>query len=197
MLSSRSSQMPCVGLLFSLYPSCPAWSRCGLLTPLAWAHWSRGIRHPQCGLIAVFSHTLSALVVLTVSVISGMVSSRSSHTPGVGSFFIFWGFMVAPPFTGREVGLWREIICNFDLFCFTLQVICTPTRRPTPMGLPSFPSTKKHVRTKESKIPTQREACHKNTQARKHSDGKRKKKRETPPPFVTNCRSSSFVISFL
>jgi len=45
----------------------------------------------------------------------------------------------APDPGGREVGLWREIICNFDLLCFTLQVICTPPHHTTPVELPSFP----------------------------------------------------------
>ena len=39
----------------------------------------------------------------------------------------------------RMISLWREIICNFDQLCSTLQVICTPPRHTTPMGLPSFP----------------------------------------------------------
>ena len=53
MVSSRSSHTPCVGLLFSRYPSSPAWSRRGPLTRLAWARCSRGIRHGRRGLVAV------------------------------------------------------------------------------------------------------------------------------------------------
>jgi len=48
---------------------------------------SRGICHARCGLIVVFSHALCGLVVLAVSITPGMVSSRSSHTPCVGSLF--------------------------------------------------------------------------------------------------------------
>ena len=72
---------------FSRYPSCPAWSRRGPLICLAWACCSCSIRHARRGLIAVLSHTLRGLVVLAVSVTPGVVSSRSSHTPCVGSFF--------------------------------------------------------------------------------------------------------------
>ena len=39
---SRSSHTPCVGSLFSRYPSRPAWSRRGPLTRLGWAHCSSG-----------------------------------------------------------------------------------------------------------------------------------------------------------
>jgi len=41
-VSSRPSHTPCVGSLFSWYPSRPAWSRRGPLTRLAWARCSSG-----------------------------------------------------------------------------------------------------------------------------------------------------------
>ena len=63
-VSSRSSHTPCVGSLFSRYPSHLAWSRRGLLTRLAWACCSRGIHHTWHGLVAVFSHALRGLIVL-------------------------------------------------------------------------------------------------------------------------------------
>jgi hypothetical protein len=142
-------------LVVSRYPSRPACSSSrpyshalrdlvGLLTRLAWARCSRGIRHARRGLVAVFSHALRGLVVLAVSVTPGVVSSRSSHTPCVGSLFSRypsrpacsssrpyshalrdlvglltrlawarcsrWGWWSQRRFTGREVGLWREII---------------------------------------------------------------------------------------
>ena len=43
-----------------------------------------------------------------------------------------------------KVGVWREIICNLDQLCLTLQVICTPPTIPPPWGshlsnmLPAF-----------------------------------------------------------
>jgi len=43
MVTSWSSQTPCMGLLFSRYPLRLAWSRRGLLTRLAWACCSRGV----------------------------------------------------------------------------------------------------------------------------------------------------------
>jgi len=120
------------------------------LTHLAWARCSRGIRHPWCGLLTVFSHALRGLVVIAVSITPGVVSSRSSHTPCLGSLFLL-GVVVAVPVHGsREVGLWREIICDFDRLHFTLQVICTPPHCTTPVGLPSFPVTaEKQNNTKE------------------------------------------------
>ena len=51
-------------LVVSRHPSRPAWSRRGLLTRLAWARCSRGIRHAWRGLVAVFSHALPGFVVL-------------------------------------------------------------------------------------------------------------------------------------
>jgi len=63
------------------------WSCRGLLTPLTWARCSRGIRHIWHGLVAVLSHVLRGLDVPAVSITPGMVSSRSSHMPCVGSFF--------------------------------------------------------------------------------------------------------------
>ena len=44
---------------------------------------------------------------------------------------------------------WREIICDFDLLRLTLQAICAPPRRTTPMGFPSFLSAERSKRTKE------------------------------------------------
>ena len=49
---------------------------------------SRSIRHAWRVLVAFVSHALRGLVVLAVSVTPGMVSSRSSHTPCVGSLFL-------------------------------------------------------------------------------------------------------------
>ena len=64
MVSSRSLHMPCVGSLFSRYPSRLSWSHHSLHTRLAWVRCSRGIRHAWRGLVAVFSHTLHGFVVL-------------------------------------------------------------------------------------------------------------------------------------
>jgi len=93
-VSSQSSHTPCVCSLFSRYPSRPAWSRRGPLIRLAWACCSRGIHYTRRGLVAVLSHTLRGLLVLAVSITPGVVSSWSSHTPCVGSLFV-WGLVVA------------------------------------------------------------------------------------------------------
>jgi len=102
-VSSRSFHMSCVGSLFSRYLLRPAWSRHGPLTRLAWARCSHGICHARRGLVAVLSHALCGLVVLAVSVTPGVVSSRSSHTPCVGSLFV-WGLVVAAPVSRVERG---------------------------------------------------------------------------------------------
>jgi len=72
-----SSHTPCVGSLFSSYPSCPAWSlRCFSHMPCMGSLFSRYPSRPawsRCGF---------------------------SHTPCVGS--VFWGGMVAAPLTGIE-----------------------------------------------------------------------------------------------
>ena len=57
----RCSHTPCVGSLFSRYPSRPAWSL-------------RGSSHTSC-VGSLFSHALRGLVVLAVSVTPGVVSS--------------------------------------------------------------------------------------------------------------------------
>jgi len=105
---SRAARTHTSGVLtrrssFSRFPSRPAWSRRGPLTHLAWARCSRGIRHAQSGLVGVLSHALRGLVVLAVSVTPGVVSSRSSHTPCVGSLFV-WGLVVAAPVSRIERG---------------------------------------------------------------------------------------------
>jgi hypothetical protein len=132
-VSSRSSHTPCVGSLFSRYPSRLAWSRRGLLTRFTWARCSRGIRHAWRGLVAVFSHTLCGLVVLAVSVTPDVVSSRSSHTPCVGSLFLS-GWWLQYRFTGRERGRSMErdntpfnslVLQNFSLHAL-LHVIPPP-----------------------------------------------------------------------
>ena len=98
----------------------------------------------------LFSHTLRGLVVLVVSVTPGLVSSRlfshalhglvvlgrDGHRAGHGD---------------REVGLWREIIFDFVLMRVTLQVLCAPPHRTTPVGLPSFPGTAERKKKKKEK----------------------------------------------
>ena len=52
-----------------------------------------------------------------------------------------------------QVGIFlvlEGIIFNYDLMCATLQVLCTPPRHTTPMGLPSFPDAAEG-KTKQNK----------------------------------------------
>jgi len=61
-----------------------------------------------------------------------------------------------------------------------------------PRGASIFPFRRERVGTKENKIPTQREARHTIVQARKHSDSKRKEKRNPPSsPSVLHQALSS------
>jgi len=78
--------------------------------------------------------------------------------------------VAAPVYGCREVGMWREIICNFDLLRFTLQVMCAPPCRTTPMGLPSFPSAENVFSPRKTEFQTPSEIRYRNVQAQKHSD---------------------------
>jgi len=144
----------------SRYPSCPVWSRCGLLTHLAWACCSRGIHHTWRGLVVVFSHALHGLVVLAVSVTPGMVSSRSSDTPCVGSLFsrypsrLAWSCRGLLRGGGHSAGSRVERGRSVERDNMRLQSIALSTtdcmcssNRTTPMGLPSFPLPPKSKRT--------------------------------------------------
>jgi len=111
-----SSHIPCVGSLFSRYPSRPAWSL-------------RGSSHTPC-MGSLFSRYPSRLAWSVRS---------SSHTPCVGSLFSGSGGRSAGH-GDRQVGLWREIICNLHQLRSTLQATCAPPCRTSPMELPSFQS---------------------------------------------------------
>jgi len=119
---SRSHTL-CVGLLLSRYPSHPAWSRHGL-TRRAWARCCRSIRHALRGLIAV-SHAVRGIVV------------------GYGVFWSQCQFMC------REVGVWREIIFDFDLLCFNTTGFVRSSSPYHPRGVPIFPVRQRSNRTKE------------------------------------------------
>ena len=74
--------------LFSRYLSPPAWSRRGLLTRLAWARCSHGIRHARRGIVAVFDFAVAvfgfALIFFTPGVVSLQYSTlrwRYSASP--------------------------------------------------------------------------------------------------------------------
>ena len=91
----------------------------------------------------------------------------------------FLQVVVAVPGHGcREGGLWREIICNLNLLRLTLQAICTPPRRTTPLGLPSLPSAKQIKRTKE--ILQQSRKASKHNMRTLEKGAHRKNKRKTP-----------------
>jgi len=85
-LRTAPTHTPCMGSLSSRYPSCPVCSCRGLLTCLACPRCPHGICHAWHAIVAVFSHALHGLVVLPVSIMSGVLLSLSSHTSCVGSF---------------------------------------------------------------------------------------------------------------
>ena len=99
---------------FALIFSRLAWYRCGIRL--------------RCGCIRLRPNFFTP----------GLVSLRYSALRYFSG--VFQVVVAEPVHGGREIGLWREIICDFDLLHFTLQVICAPPRRTTPMGLLSFPS---------------------------------------------------------
>ena len=86
--------------------------------------------------------------------------------------------VTVPVHRGREIGLWREIICNLNLLRLTLQAICAPPRRTTPLGLPSLPSAKQIKRTKE--ILQQSRKASKHNMRTLEKGAHRKNKRKTP-----------------
>jgi len=105
----------CVGSLSSQYLSCLAWSRRGLPTRLC----------------------------------VGLLFSRHPSRPAwsrrrlltclcVGSLFL-WGLLVPLPVTGREVGLWREIIFDFDPSCFNTTGFLRSSSLYRPRGVSIFP----------------------------------------------------------
>jgi len=100
----------CVGSLFLRYPLCLAWSRRGLLTYLYVG--SLFLQYPSS---LAWSH-------------HGLLTHLC-----VGSLFL-WRLVVAALVTGREVGLWREIICDFSQLRSVLQTICTPPTVPPLWG---------------------------------------------------------------
>jgi len=91
----------------------------GLLTGLAWACCSRGIRHAWCGLVVVFTHALRGIVVLAVSVSSQSLTrlvwarcSRGILHAWHGLIAVFShalrGFVVLLRGGGRSAGLQVE-----------------------------------------------------------------------------------------
>jgi len=156
-----------VGSLFLRYLSHLAWSRHGLLTRLAWAYCSRGIHHAWHGLVTVFSHALHGLIVLTVFITPGVVASRSSHTPCMGSSFVSWGLVVAAPVTGKEVGLWREIIFDFDLSHFNTTGFVRSSSPYRPGGVSIFSDRRRSIHTKERSKQDRNQGSQRMTQNRK------------------------------
>jgi len=88
----------------------------------------------------------------------------------------------------REIGLWREIICNFNPLRVTLQAICAPPRHTTPMGFPSFPTAKQSNRTQEI-FATSRQASKHNTATSAENQAEQKKPPSTCPlPLICTSR---------
>jgi len=124
---------------FALISARLAWSRCGIrlrsggirlrpnlctpgvissryLTSLWQYPTSPKSLHAQHGLVAVFDF---AVAVSDFALISSRFLQVVVTAPGHG---------------GREIGLWREIICNFNQLRVTLQAICAPPVVPPPWG---------------------------------------------------------------
>jgi len=105
-----NSHSPCVGWLFSQYPSYPAWSLCGSShTPCVGSLFSRYPSRPAWSLCG--SSQMPCVGSLFSPYLSRPAWSLcdSSHMPCVGSLFSGSGGRSASH-RDREVGLWREII---------------------------------------------------------------------------------------
>jgi len=157
-VSSRSSPTPCVGSLFSRYPSRPAWSL-------------RGSSHMPC-VGSLFSCYLSH---------PPWSLRGSSHIPCVGSLFLGSGGHSAGH-GDREVGLWREIICNFNLLHSALQAMYAPPHHTAPMGFPAFQSRlKSQNKTKQTNSKSR-------SQHKEHLRRSSEERAQLPiypaPPFV-------------
>jgi len=85
----------------------------------AWYHCSIRLR---CGGIRLRPNLFTPGVV-------SLRYSASLYFSGVSQ-----GVVVVLVHGGREIGLWREIICNFNQLRVTLQAICAPPAVPPPWG---------------------------------------------------------------
>ena len=155
----------CLGSLFSWYPSRPIWSCRGLLTRL--------------GVGSLFLRYPSRLAWSRRGLLTRLC---------VGSLFL-WVLVVAAPVTGREVGLWREIIFNVFQVRSGLQPICAPPRHTTPMGLPSFPTAKQKSKTENRKI------TNRHTKHIGESSIRKQKRKRNPLLYPSPYRSGAVVIS--
>jgi len=131
----------------------------------AWACCSRGIRHARHGLFAAL------LTRLCMGSLFSRYPSRpawslrgSSDTPLRGLVVLGSGGHSAGH-GDSEVGLWREIICNFNQLRVTLQAICAPPAVPPPWG--SHLSQTRQ--TEETKVIAVKKFCARKQKASKRS----------------------------
>jgi len=149
---------PCVSSVFSWCPSCPAWSLRGSShTPCVGSLFSRYPSCPPWSLRGSFQ----------MPCMGSLFSGSGGRSAGHGD---------------REVGLWSEIICNFNLLCSALQAMYAPPHHTAPMGFPSF----------QSHLKSQNKTKQTNSKSRsQHKEHLRRSSKERaqlpiypPPPFV-------------
>jgi len=111
---------------------------------------------PPRGLIVARSQDLRSA---EVGIVSGWGFGRSARSRRCGSRS--W---------------WREMICNFDLLCSALQAMYTPPRHTTPMGFPSFQTT----RNNKTENRKQNKTKHRNIESIRDGQAKQKPSQYLP-----------------
>jgi len=84
------------------------------------------------------------------------------------SFVFVGGLVIAAPVRGEEVGLWRQIIYNFNQLRITLQAICAPPAVPPPWGyhLSQIHQTEKQKKQNKTKLIAARKFWCKNADSK-------------------------------
>ena len=145
---------------FTLISSRPVWYRCGIRLR------SGGIRlRPN-----LFT--------------PGMVSLRYSASLYFSG--VLQGVVAAPVHWGREIGLWRVIIFDFDLSRFNTTGFVRSSSPYCPRGVSIFPDRRRSIRTKEKNKQDRNQGLQRMTQnreTRKRSDSTKKPIASVLPPI--------------
>ena len=103
---------------------------------------------PSVVSLRLFSHALHGLIVLAVSVTPGVVSSRLfSHA--LHGLVVLGRDGQSAGHGDRQIGLWREILFDFDLSRFNTIGFMRSSSPYHPHGVSIFPDRRRSIRTKE------------------------------------------------
>jgi len=162
-----SSHTPYVGSLFSRYPSCPVWSlRCSSHMPY-----------------------VGSLFVQYPSRLAWSLRG-SSHMSCMDSLFLGSGGCTAGH-GDREVGLWREIIFDFDLSRFNTTCFVCYSSPYCPRGVSIFPNRRRSIHTKEKNKQDRNQGSQRMTQNRETGkcSNSIKETNRICPSSRSSCRS--------